>query len=111
METLGLTGSDLPGIGDKPAVSKVLSGDRPISHKLAYALAERFAMEPGAFLSNPPARAGHKQTLRSAPGKAAYSCVADASLLAHSVSEPAGGEYNCTTAKRRGQATKPATKK
>ncbi|MBZ9780213.1 XRE family transcriptional regulator [Pseudomonas sp. REP124] len=54
METLGLTGSDLPEIGDKTAVSKVLSGDRPISHKMAYALAERFAMEPGAFLPAAP---------------------------------------------------------
>ena len=51
METLRLTGSDLPEIGDKAAVSKVLSGDRPISHKMAYALAERFAMEPSAFVS------------------------------------------------------------
>lgn len=51
METLGLTGSDLPEIGDKTAVSKVLNGDRPISHKMAYALAERFAMEPSAFLT------------------------------------------------------------
>lgn len=56
METLGLTGSDLPEIGDKTAVSKVLSGDRPISHKMAYALAERFAMEPGAFVSAAPER-------------------------------------------------------
>lgn len=111
METLGLTGSDLPEIGDKTAVSKVLSGDRPISHKMAYALAERFAMEPGAFLSTPPARAGHKETLRSSPGKEAYSYVPDASLLAHSISEPTGGEYNCATAKERGQAKKTATKK
>ena len=111
METLGLTGSDLPEIGDKTAVSKVLSGDRPISHKMAYALAERFAMEPGAFLSTPPARAGHKATLRSSPGKEAYSYVPDASLLAHSISEPTGGEYNCATAKGRGQAKKSATTK
>lgn len=55
METLGLTGSQLPEIGDKTAVSKVLSGDRAISHKMAYALAERFAMEPGAFLPRAPA--------------------------------------------------------
>lgn len=50
METLKLTGSDLPEIGDKTAVSKVLRGDRPISHEMAYALAERFKMEPSAFL-------------------------------------------------------------
>lgn len=52
MDTLDLTGSDLPEIGDKTAVSKVLNGSRPISHKMAYALANRFAMEPGAFVSS-----------------------------------------------------------
>jgi HTH-type transcriptional regulator/antitoxin HigA len=50
METLHLTGSDLPEIGDKTAVSKVLNGDRPISHRMAYELAERFHMNPKAFL-------------------------------------------------------------
>ncbi len=50
MVMLGLTGSDFPEIGDKTAVSKVLSGDRLISHKMAYELAERFAMEPSAFV-------------------------------------------------------------
>lgn len=64
METLGLTGSDLPEIGDKTAVSKVLSGDWPISHKMAYALAEWFAMEPGAFVS----ATGRRQTDK-APAK------------------------------------------
>jgi HTH-type transcriptional regulator/antitoxin HigA len=64
METLGLTGSDLPEIGDKTAVSKVLSGDRPISHKMAYALAERFAMEPSAFVSAAPGKAAHTETVR-----------------------------------------------
>jgi HTH-type transcriptional regulator/antitoxin HigA len=51
METLQLTGSDLPEIGDKTTVSKVLNGDRPISHKMAFALAERFNMHPSAFMS------------------------------------------------------------
>ena len=64
METLRLTGSDLPEIGDKTAVSKVLSGDRPISHKMAYALAERFAMEPSAFLWAAPEKASHTETVR-----------------------------------------------
>ena len=64
METLGLTGSDLPEIGDKTAVSKVLSGDRPISHKMAYALAERFAMEPSAFVSAASGKAAHTGTVR-----------------------------------------------
>ncbi|CAH0299693.1 Antitoxin HigA [Pseudomonas brassicacearum] len=59
METLGLTGSDLPEIGNKTAVSKVLNGDRPISYKMAYALAEQFAMEPSAFLIAGPAKAAH----------------------------------------------------
>lgn len=58
METLELTGSDLPEIGDKFAVSKVLNGDRPISHKMAYALAERFHMNPKAFVSDTPMHSG-----------------------------------------------------
>lgn len=66
MQTLGLTGSDLPEIGDKTAVSKVLSGDRPISHKMAYALAERFAMEPGAFVSPVAGKARKKADLADA---------------------------------------------
>lgn len=53
METLNLTGSDLPEIGDKTAVSKVLNGDRRISHKMAYALAKRFHMSPTAFVQKP----------------------------------------------------------
>lgn len=53
METHGLSGSDLPEIGDKTAVSKVLSGERPISHKKAFALAERFGMDPKAFAAAP----------------------------------------------------------
>lgn len=97
METLGLTGSDLPEIGDKTAVSKVLSGDRPISHKMAYALAERFAMEPGAFLSKAPAKGAGKQAVSDKPGKAAYDYFSDRSLLAHSVRESAGGEYKSAT--------------
>ncbi len=65
METLGLTGSDLPEIGDKTAVSKVLSGDRPISHKMAYTLAERFSMEPRAFVSAASIKAAPLETVRT----------------------------------------------
>lgn len=64
METLGLTGSDLPEIGDKTAVSKVLNGDRPISHKMAYALAERFSMEPSAFVSAASVKAAPLESVR-----------------------------------------------
>lgn len=49
METLGLTGSDLPEIGDKFVVSKVLNGDRAISARMALALGKRFHMDPSAF--------------------------------------------------------------
>ena len=65
METLGLTGSDLPEIGDKTAVSKVLNGDRAISHKMAYALAERFAMAPHAFLPTSVATSASRANVRS----------------------------------------------
>jgi len=51
MQTLGLTGSELPEIGDKYVVSKVLNGDRPISSKMAMALAKRFHMDPRSFFS------------------------------------------------------------
>lgn len=53
METLKLTGSDLPEIGDKTVVSKVLNGERQISHKMAFALADRFSMNPKAFVHSP----------------------------------------------------------
>lgn len=56
METLRLTGSDLPEIGDKFVVSKVLNGDRAISHRMALALAERFHMDPKSFVSDTPIR-------------------------------------------------------
>ncbi|ANF89211.1 XRE family transcriptional regulator (plasmid) [Pseudomonas antarctica] len=49
IETQQLTGSDLPEIGDKAAVSKVLNGRLAISHRMAFALAERFSMDPKAF--------------------------------------------------------------
>ncbi|AKV10079.1 transcriptional regulator [Pseudomonas fluorescens NCIMB 11764] len=52
METLELTGSDLPEIGDKFVVSKVLNGNRSISPRMAFALAERFHMDPKAFVSD-----------------------------------------------------------
>ncbi|EJN28369.1 putative transcription regulator containing HTH domain-containing protein [Pseudomonas sp. GM78] len=54
METLKLTGSDLPEIGDKFVVAKVLIGDRLISPRMALALAERFHMDPKAFVSDTP---------------------------------------------------------
>jgi len=49
METLQLTGSDLPEIGDEAAVAEVLGGKRPISDHMAAALAARFHTKPSAF--------------------------------------------------------------
>jgi HTH-type transcriptional regulator/antitoxin HigA len=63
METLKLTGSDLPEVGDKTVVSKVLKGERQISHKMAFALAERFGMNPKAF-APPPEQATVPKTDR-----------------------------------------------
>lgn len=70
METLGLTGSDLPEIGDKFVVSKVLNGDRAISPRMALALATRFHMDPKSFVSDTPIRSG-KPSLKvhTTPGK------------------------------------------
>ncbi|WP_058544263.1 helix-turn-helix domain-containing protein [Pseudomonas fluorescens] len=102
METLGLTGSDLPEIGDKTAVSKVLNGDRPISHKMAYALAERFAMEPGAFLNAGPAEPAHIETVRLPVRKTSpYDRFRSDSMIAHSVKEAGAGEYNVVASKGR----------
>lgn len=58
METLGLTGSDLPEIGDKFVVSKVLNGGRAISPRMALALAKRFHMDPKSFVSDTPVLSG-----------------------------------------------------
>ncbi|MET3458890.1 MULTISPECIES: helix-turn-helix domain-containing protein [Pseudomonas] len=108
METLGLTGSDLPEIGDKTAVSKVLNGDRPISHKMAYALAERFAMEPSAFLSASSAKmAAHIETVPLSGSKtSALYRLHEGSLTAYSVKEVGIGEYKTVTSKGRKKTTK-----
>lgn len=108
METLGLTGSDLPEIGDKTAVSKVLNGDRAISHKMAYALAERFAMEPSAFLSGTSARVtAHIETVPLSVGKtSAHYVLHEGSLTAYSVEEAGAGEYDVVTSKGRRKTTK-----
>lgn len=45
-----LTGADLPEIGSKTVVSKVLNGHRPLSYRMAYALAERFAVSTDTFV-------------------------------------------------------------
>ncbi|MCQ9391061.1 transcriptional regulator [Pseudomonas viridiflava] len=70
METLRLTGSDLPEIGDKFVVSKVLNGDRAISHRMALALAERFHMDPKSFVSDTPIRSKKPSLeVHATPGK------------------------------------------
>lgn len=60
METLGLTGSDLPEIGDKFVVSKVLNSDRAISARMALALGARFHIDPKSFVSDTPVRSGKR---------------------------------------------------
>lgn len=54
METLQLSTSDVPEIGNITVVSDVLDGTRPISRKMAFALAERFSMDHEVFMPNPP---------------------------------------------------------
>jgi len=110
METLGLTGSDLPEIGDKTAVSKVLSGDRPISHKMAYALAQRFAMEPGAFLSTAPARPTPIETARPVARKPAKYSGRNEPLVAHLATEAGTGGYKVAASKKRKPTDKAPTK-
>ncbi|MCQ3031620.1 XRE family transcriptional regulator [Pseudomonas syringae] len=101
METLGLTGSDLPEIGDKTAVSKVLSGDRPISHKMAYALAERFAMEPGAFIAAAPAKVAQTKNTPSTRKTSGYYPARSDAESAHSVKDSDTGAYDRTVSKSR----------
>lgn len=113
METLGLTGLDLPEIGDKTAVSKVLNGDRPISHKMAYALAERFAMEPSAFLTAASAKVtAHIETVPlSVSNTSARYVLHEGSLTAYSVKESGAGEYNVVTSKGHRKTVKEPDKK
>jgi HTH-type transcriptional regulator / antitoxin HigA len=47
----GLTQSDLPEIGSQGVVSEVLSGKRDLNVRQIKALAARFGIDPGAFLS------------------------------------------------------------
>lgn len=51
MEEHGLTQSDLPEIGSQGVVSEVLSGKRALNVRQIRALATRFGVDPGAFLS------------------------------------------------------------
>jgi len=52
MEEHGLTQKDLPEIGSQGVVSEVLAGRRRLNVRQIQALAARFGVEPGAFLSS-----------------------------------------------------------
>jgi HTH-type transcriptional regulator / antitoxin HigA len=49
MDQHGLGMADLPEIGSKSMVSRVLSGERNLSKKHIQALSKRFGVEPGMF--------------------------------------------------------------
>ncbi|MFJ5296489.1 type II toxin-antitoxin system HigA family antitoxin [Pseudomonas sp. NPDC088368] len=49
----GLTGADLPEVGDKTVVSRVLSGQRHLTIAMINRLSTRFHIEPGAFITRP----------------------------------------------------------
>lgn len=49
MKQYHLTGSDLPEVGDKTMVSKVLNGKRTLSRKAIEGLSERFNLRPAMF--------------------------------------------------------------
>ena len=51
MKQHDLVGSDLPEIGDKTMVSKVLNGKRLLTRRSIERLAERFHIQPSVFLS------------------------------------------------------------
>ena len=44
-----LTGAELPEIGDKTLVSKILSGERNLTKQHIEKLAKRFQIDPGLF--------------------------------------------------------------
>lgn len=50
MQQHGLTGSDLPEIGDKTMVSKVLNQKRTLQRDAIEKLADRFGVRPAMFL-------------------------------------------------------------
>ncbi len=50
MQQHGLTGTDLPEIGDKTMVSKVLNSKRTLQRDAIEKLAERFGIRPAMFL-------------------------------------------------------------
>ena len=45
-----LTGADLPEIGDKSVVSRILNGERKLTVEMVARLAARFHIDPGAFI-------------------------------------------------------------
>ncbi len=49
MDQHGLNTTDLPEIGSKSMVSRVLSGERNLSKKHIQALSKRFGIDPGLF--------------------------------------------------------------
>ena len=49
MDQHGLGTADLPEIGSKSMVSRVLSGERSLSKKHISALSDRFGIDPGLF--------------------------------------------------------------
>jgi HTH-type transcriptional regulator / antitoxin HigA len=61
MEEHALTQKDLPEIGSQGVVSEVLAGRRTLNVRQIQALATRFGVEPGAFLTT---RRGAKRARR-----------------------------------------------
>ena len=49
MQSHSLTGSDLPEIGDKTLVSRVLNGKRPLTRLAIERLSKRFGLRPSMF--------------------------------------------------------------
>ena len=52
MDQHGLTGSDLPELGSKSLVSKILKGERSLTRRHIEALARRFGISPTLFFSH-----------------------------------------------------------
>jgi HTH-type transcriptional regulator / antitoxin HigA len=51
MEEHGLTQKDLPELGSQGVVSEILAGRRALNVRQIQALATRFGVDPGAFLT------------------------------------------------------------
>jgi HTH-type transcriptional regulator/antitoxin HigA len=77
---------------------------------MAYALAQRFAMEPGAFLSAAPAKPTPIEAARPMARKPAKYSARNEPSVAHLATEAGTGEYKVAASKKRKPTAKDPAK-